>query len=139
MGLVVRIYDIVSPNDFELSVGLSPYGPFTQLNGTNVDNTWPKATSGTTSSTERNYRTDPIFIGDNDPEVVSGDPPSSGITFYDLEFDTEYWIKITDSVSVIDRCGGDTTNRFIVENIYIHDSKTFECYDKINFSVSYSC
>lgn len=138
MGLVVRIYDIVSPNDFDLKIGLSPYGPFTQLNGPN-NGSWYKSTSGVTTSTERNYRTDPIYIGDNDPEVVNGNPPSSDITFYDLEFDTEYWIRIEDKVNVVNLCDQDNTPRYIVENIYIHDSKTFECYDKINFSLDYFC
>lgn len=133
MGLIVRVFDIVSPNDFDLSIGLSPYGPFTKLNGPIIsDNSWP-------NSTDRDYRTEPIYIGDNDPEVVNGVPPSSDIIFYDLEFDTEYWLKIEDKVNVIDTCENNQTPRYIVENIYIHDSKTFECYDKINFSVSYEC
>lgn len=139
MGLVVRLYDIISPNDFDLKIGLSPYGPFTQLNGPNSNNSWPGSTSGTTTSTERNYRTDPIYIGDNDPEVVSGDPPSSDVVYYDLEFDTQYWIRIEDKTNVIGLCDGNNNPRFITENIYIHDSKTFECYDKINFSLSYQC
>ena len=126
MGLVVRIYDITSPNDFELKIGLSPYGPFTSLGDFD-------------SSNVRDYRTNPIYIGDNDPEVVNGNPPSSDIVFYDLEFDTEYWIRIEDKVNVIDICAGNNNPRYIVENIYIHDSKTFECYDKINFSLDYMC
>ena len=126
MGLVVRLYNIKSPNNFDLSVGLSPYGPFTSLG------TYP-------SSNDRNYNTNPIYIGDNDPEVVNGVPPSSQIVQYNLEFDTEYWFKIEDNVNVINFCEGDNTKRFIVENIYIHDSKTFECYDKINFSLDYYC
>ena len=126
MGLVVRLYNINSPNDFDLSVGLSPYGPFTPL--------------GTySSSNNRNYNTSPIYIGDNDPEVVNGDPSPSEIVQYNLEFDTEYWFKIEDNVNVINFCEGNNTKRFIVENIYIHDSKTFECYDKMNFSLDYYC
>ena len=139
MGLVVRLYDIVSPNDFDLKIGLSPYGPFTQLNGPNPDNSWPGSTSGTTTSTERNYRSNPIYIGDNDPNVVNGNPPSSDITFYELDFDTEYWFRIEDKVNVIGLCDGDNNPRYVTENIYIHDSKTFECYDKINFSLDYYC
>lgn len=139
MGLVVRLYDIVSPNDFDLKIGLSPYGPFTQLNGPNPDNSWPGSTSGATTSTERNYRSNPIYIGDNDPNVVNGNPPSSDITFYELDFDTEYWFRIEDKVNVIGLCDGDNNPRYVTENIYIHDSKTFECYDKINFSLDYYC
>ena len=132
MGLIVRVFDIVSPNDFDLSIGLSPYGPFTKLDGPGPDNSWP-------NSTDRDYRTEPIYIGDNEPEVINGVPPSSEVIFYDLEFDTEFWLKMEDKVNVIDICGDNQTPRYIVENIYIHDSKTFECYDKINFSVSYEC
>lgn len=132
MGLIVRVFDIVSPNDFDLSIGLSPYGPFTKLDGPRPDNSWP-------NSTDRDYRTEPIYIGDNEPEVVNGIPPSSEVIFYDLEFDTEFWLKMEDKVNVIDVCENNQTPRYIVENIYIHDSKTFECYDKINFSVSYEC
>jgi hypothetical protein len=132
MGLIVRVFDIVSPNDFDLSIGLSPYGPFTKLDGPRPDNSWP-------NSTDRDYRTEPIYIGDNEPEVVNGIPPSSEVIFYDLEFDTEFWLKMEDKVNVIDVCEDNQTPRYIVENIYIHDSKTFECYDKINFSVSYEC
>jgi len=132
MGLIVRVFDIVSPNDFDLSIGLSPYGPFTKLDGPEPDNSWP-------NSTDRDYRTEPIYIGDNEPEVINGVPPSSEVIFYDLEFDTEFWLKMEDKVNVIDICGDNQTPRYIVENIYIHDSKTFECYDKINFSVSYEC
>lgn len=151
MGLVVRIYDIVSPNDFDLKIGSSPYAfndptlenqpeGWSKLNGPNSNNSWPRSTSGTTTSTERNYRTDPIYVGNNDPEVINGNPPSSDIIFYDyLKFDTEYWIRIEDKVNVVNLCDQDNTPRYIVENIYIHDSKTFECYDKINFSLDYFC
>ena len=124
MGLLIRIYDIASPNDFDLSIGLSPYGPFTALG------TFP-------SSNSRNYYTNPIYVGDNDPMVLGGTPPPSGITYYDLEFDTQYWIKIEDRVNVIDECIGDNTPRYIVENIFINDSKSFECYDRISFEVIY--
>jgi hypothetical protein len=126
MGLVVRLYDIVSPNDFDLKIGLSPYAfdnpnlentEWWKINGPNSNNSWP-------ASTERNYRTHPTYIGDN---------------IYEFEFDTQYWIRIEDKTNVIGLCDGNNNSRFITENIYIHDSKTFECYDKINFSLSYQC
>ena len=124
MGLLIRIYDIASPNDFDLSIGLSPYGPFTLLG------TFP-------SSNTRDYYTNPIYVGDNDPLVLGGTPPPSEINYYNLEFDTQYWIKIEDKVNVIDECIGDNTPRYIVENIFINDSKAFECYDRISFEVVY--
>ena len=126
MGLVVRIYNIKSPNNFDLSVGLSPYGPFDPLGSFD-------------SSNVRDYNTNPIYIGNNEPEVVDGNPPSSDIIEYPLEFDTEYWFKLEDQINVINFCKGDNTPRYIVENIFIHDSKTFECYDKIKFSLDYVC
>lgn len=124
MGLLIRLYDIVSPNDFDLSIGLSPYGPFTPLG------TYP-------GSNTRNYRNNPIYIGDNDPNVPNGIPSPSDIVYHDIEFDTQYWLKIEDSVNVINSCLGDNTPRYIVENIYINDSKTFECYDRVSFNVVY--
>jgi len=46
-----------------------------------------------------------------------------------LTFDTQYWIKMTD----------ETTGRYIIKNIYTHDSKAFPCYDTICFSVDVVC
>lgn len=131
MGLLIRVYDIESPNNFDLSIGLSPYGPFTPLNNPNTANgSWP-------SSNARNYRDYPIYIGDNDPLITNGTPQPSEIVFHDIEFDTQYWLKLEDNVNVISVCDGDNTPRYIVENIYINDSKTFECYDRISFEVVY--
>ena len=61
------------------------------------------------SSNTRNYKSNPI--------TVDG-----------LNFDTEYWFKITDSV----------TGRYIIENIRTNDSKAFECYDRIDVDVTTS-
>lgn len=131
MGLLIRVYDIQSPNDFDLSIGLSPYGPFTSLSNPNTANgSWP-------SSNSRNYRDYPIYVGDNDPTVNGGTPDPSEIVFHDIEFDTQYWLKLEDRVNVVNLCDGDNTPRYIVENIYINDSKTFECYDRISFNVVY--
>ena len=47
----------------------------------------------------------------------------------DLEFDTQYWIKMTD----------EETGRYIIKNIYSHDSKAFPCYDTMCFSVDVVC
>ena len=47
----------------------------------------------------------------------------------DLEFDTQYWIKMTDV----------TTGRYIVKNIYVHDSKAYPCYDTMCFNVEVIC
>lgn len=85
MGLIVRLYGIVSPHDFTVSIksGVTPYplnSGFVQYNGT-----YP---GGTTQ----------IEI--------------SGRTF---NFDTQYWVKITDEV----------TNRYIIENVYLHNQAAY--------------
>jgi hypothetical protein len=51
------------------------------------------------------------------------------VTISGLTFDTQYWIKMTDT----------TTGRYNVQNIYVHDSKAFPCYDTICFSVDVIC
>jgi|MDTC01.1.fsa_nt_gb hypothetical protein len=141
MGLVVRLYDIVSPNKFKLNIGLSPYGSFTQItNSEDPNGEWLPSTSGTTSLTHRNYRTDPICITNNDPPI-SG---STCFVYSPLEFDTRYFIKLQDTLNVIDNCEtspciNGSELRHIIESIYISDSKTFECYDKIKFEVDYEC
>ena len=43
-----------------------------------------------------------------------------------LEFDTRYFVKITDTV----------TGLYSIGSIYTHDSKYFECYDQVNFIIS---
>jgi hypothetical protein len=56
-------------------------------------------------------------------------PSTTEVTISGLTFDTQYWIKMTDN----------TTGRYIVQNIYTHDSKAFPCYDTICFSVDVTC
>lgn len=51
------------------------------------------------------------------------------ITISGLSFDTQYWIKMTDQ----------TTGRYIIKNIYTHDSKAFPCYDTMCFDVQTVC
>ena len=46
-----------------------------------------------------------------------------------MSFDTQYWVKIID----------ETTNRYIVKNIYTNDSKAFPCYDTICFDTEFDC
>jgi hypothetical protein len=53
----------------------------------------------------------------------------ASITISGLTFDTQYWIKMTD----------ETTGRYIIKNIYSHDSKAFSCYDTICFDVETLC
>jgi hypothetical protein len=56
-------------------------------------------------------------------------PSTTEVTISGLTFDTQYWIKMTDN----------TTGRYIVQNIYTHDSKAFPCYDSICFSIDVTC
>mgnify|MGYP000211112001 CR=1 FL=1 len=56
-------------------------------------------------------------------------PSTTEITISGLTFDTHYWVKMTDT----------TTGRYIVQNIFTHDSKAFPCYDTICFSVDVIC
>ena len=53
----------------------------------------------------------------------------NNITISGLSFDTQYWIKMTD----------ETTGRYIIKNIYTHDSKAFPCYDTMCFDVQTVC
>jgi hypothetical protein len=46
-----------------------------------------------------------------------------------MSFDTQYWVKMTD----------ETTNRYIIKNIYTNDSKTYPCYDTICFDTEVVC
>jgi len=91
MGLVIRIYDISSPNDFKLSIK-----------------------KGVTA-----YPLDSGYLEYD--EIYSGGTTQIELTTYGettdiLEFNTQYWIKIVDLV----------TNRYIIENIYLHDQIAFE-------------
>lgn len=56
-------------------------------------------------------------------------PSTTEITISGLTFDTQYWIKMTDNI----------TGKYIVQNIYTHDSKAFPCYDTICFSIDVTC
>jgi len=53
----------------------------------------------------------------------------TAVTITNLSFNTQYWVKMTD----------DTTGRYIIKNIYTHDSKAFPCYDTLCFSVEVQC
>ena len=46
-----------------------------------------------------------------------------------MSFDTQYWVKMTD----------ETTNRYIVKNVYTNDSKTYPCYDTLCFDIEVVC
>jgi hypothetical protein len=140
MGLVVRLYDIVSPNKFKLSIGLSPYGNFDQIVGSEANGYFLPSTTGTTDTTHRNYRTDPICITDNNPEITG----STCSVYESLTFDTRYFLKLEDTSNLVNQCDtnpciDNTEKRHIIESIYISDSKTFDCYDKIKFDVDYVC
>jgi len=54
---------------------------------------------------------------------------NSSIVLTGMSFDTQYWVKMTD----------ETTNRYIVKNVYTNDSKTYPCYDTICFDTEVVC
>jgi hypothetical protein len=54
---------------------------------------------------------------------------NSSVTLTGLSFDTQYWIKMTD----------DSSGRYIIKNIYTHDSKAYPCYDTLCFDVEVDC
>ncbi len=51
---------------------------------------------------------------------------TTGVTISNLEFDTCYYVKITDLV----------TNQYSIQSIKTHDSKYFDCYDDIDFYIT---
>jgi hypothetical protein len=62
---------------------------------------------------------------------VAGDETyyrNNPIIFPNAEFDTQYWFKFKDVV----------TGLYTIENINTHESKYYECYDKIDFYVTVS-
>jgi hypothetical protein len=61
--------------------------------------------------------------------ALTGTTSTATISGAPFEFDTQYYIKLTDLV----------TNRYIIENIYIHDSKAHPFYDTIDFDLSAVC
>ena len=61
--------------------------------------------------------------------ALTGTTSTATISGAPFEFDTQYYIRLTDLI----------TNRYIIENIYIHDSKAYPLYDTIDFDLSASC
>lgn len=93
MGLVIRIYDINSPNDFKVSIKKG-------------DTAYPL------DSGYIEY--DTIYSGGTTQIELTNITYPSGKT-ENFDFNTQYWIKITDI----------TTDRYIIENIYLHDQIAF--------------
>ena len=53
---------------------------------------------------------------------------ASNVTIGNLEFDTLYYVKLTDLI----------TGQYVITQIVTHDSKFYDCYDRINFILSAS-
>ena len=90
MGIVIRIYDIASPNDFTVSIkrGDTAYpldSGFNPCGGT--------------------------YSGGTEQISISGYTVSPGTKYTSLQFDTQYWLKLVDTV----------TDRYIIENIKINN------------------
>lgn len=54
---------------------------------------------------------------------------SNQVTISGLSFNTQYWIKMTD----------ESTGRYIIKNIYTHDTKAYPCYDSLCFDIDATC
>lgn len=54
---------------------------------------------------------------------------SNEVTFSGLSFNTQYWVKMTD----------ETTGRYIIKNIYTHDTNAYPCYNTMCFDVDANC
>ena len=110
MGLNIRLHDINLKNNFKLSYRTgSTAGDLLIINTGYTNYTEGATLSGNTvyaSSDVVNYNTNPII-------------------FTNAEFDTQYWFKFLDTV----------TGLYTIENINTHESKYYECYDKIDFYV----
>lgn len=88
MSLYIRLYNIVSPNNFSVY-----YKSSENLGNVNSDFTFYGSYSGTTTG---------LTISDSE-----------------LTLNTKYWIKIID----------DVTGKYIIENIYTHESCFYDCFD----------
>jgi len=54
---------------------------------------------------------------------------SNEVTISGLSFNTQYWVKMTDQ----------TTGRYIIKNIYTHDTNAYPCYNTMCFDVDANC
>lgn len=54
---------------------------------------------------------------------------SNEVTISGLSFNTQYWVKMTDQ----------TTGRYIIKNIYTHDTNAYPCYNTMCFDVDSNC
>jgi len=111
MGLNIRLHNINLKNNFKLSYRIgNTSGDLNTINSGYTNYTIGATLSGNTvypSSDVRDYETNPIIF--------------TGATF-----NTQYWFKFLDQ----------TTGLYTIENINTHESKYYECYDKIDFYVT---
>jgi hypothetical protein len=70
-------------------------------------------------------------INDNNSFNLVGqyDSTNTTVTINNLDFNTQYWVKIIDTV----------TGNFIVKNFYTDESKTYECYNDLCFDFDLVC
>ena len=111
MGLNIRLHNINLKNNFKLSYRIgNTSGDINTINSGYSEYIDGATLSGNTvypSSDVRNYTTSPII-------------------FTNAQFNTQYWFKFLDTV----------TGLYTIENINTHESKYYECYDKIDFYVT---
>lgn len=97
MGLVIRIYDIASPNDFTVSIKKG-------------DTAYPLDSGYYPCG-------DTVYSGGTEMITISGYTIPPGSKYTAILFDSQYWIKITDTV----------TDRYIIENIKTDNQSAFGC------------
>jgi hypothetical protein len=56
-------------------------------------------------------------------------PSDKVILIPDVEFDTQYWVKVRDNVS----------GRYVIKGIHTHSSKAYPCYGTISFVAEVEC
>lgn len=111
MGLNIRLHNINLKNNFKLYYRIgNTAGDVNTINSSYSEYIYGATLSGNTvypSSDVRDYTSNPII-------------------FTNAQFNTQYWFKFLDQ----------TTGLYTIENINTHESKYYECYDKIDFYVT---
>jgi hypothetical protein len=111
MGLNIRLHNINLKNNFKLSYRIGN----TSGDVNTINSGYSPYTDGASLSNGTVYPSSDI----TDYEITP-------IIFKDAQFNTQYWFKFLDQ----------TTGLYTIENINTHESKYYECYDKIDFYVT---
>ena len=111
MGLNIRLHDINLKNNFRLLYRTGSTAGDLSI----ITTGYTSFTNGATLSGNTVYASSDVV-----------DYHVTPIIFTNAEFNTQYWFKFLDTV----------TGLYTIENINTHESKYYECYDKIDFYVT---